>query len=38
MGPELLQLLADIFVDILEGVEVDRSNCGRSCATLDSIA
>jgi hypothetical protein len=38
MGAELLQLVADIFFDVLEGVEESGSNSGRSGAILDSGA
>src|SRR5882762_4591484 len=38
MGAELLQLVADIFFDVLEGVEEGGSNSGRSRAILDSGA
>src|SRR5712692_1932307 len=38
MGAELLQLVADIFFDVLEGVEEGGSNSGGSGAILDSGA
>jgi len=38
MGAELLQLVADIFIDVLEGVEEGGSNSGGSGAILDSGA
>src|SRR5258708_2645296 len=38
MGAELLQLVADIFFDVLEGVEEGGSNGGGSGAILDSGA
>jgi len=38
MGAEFLQLVADIFFDVLEGVEEGRSKSGGSCAILDSGA
>ena len=38
MGVELLQLVADIFFDVLEGVEEGWSNCGGSGEILDSGA
>ena len=38
MGAELLQLVADIFIYVLEGVEEGGSNSSRSGAILDSSA
>jgi hypothetical protein len=38
MSPELLQLVANIFFDVLEGIEVSGSDSGRSGAILDSAA
>ena len=38
MGAQLLQLVADIFFDVLEGVEKRGSNSGRPGASLDSGA
>jgi len=38
MGAELLQLVADIFIDVLEGVEEGGSNGGSSGAILDLVA
>jgi hypothetical protein len=38
MSPELLQLVADIFFDVLEGIEAGGSDSGGSGAILDSAA
>src|SRR5260370_40910898 len=38
MGPELLQLVADLVFEVLEGVEEGGSNSGGSGAILDSGA
>jgi len=38
MGAQFLQLLADIFFDVLEGIEEGGRNSGRSSALLDSGA
>src|ERR1700730_10772474 len=38
MRVELLQLWADIFINVLEGVEEGGSNSGDSGAVLDSVA
>ena len=38
MSAELLQLVADIFFDVLEGVKEGRSNGGGSGVILDSVA
>src|SRR5581483_353890 len=36
MGPKLLQLMLDIFFDVLEGVEECGRNCCRPSAIVDS--
>ena len=38
VGAELLQLVAYIFFDVLEGVKEGRSNSGGSGAILNSVA
>ena len=38
MGAELLQLVADVFIDVLESVEEGRSDGGGSSAILDLVA
>ena len=38
MGAEFLQLVANIFIDVLEGVEEGRSDGGGSGAILDAGA
>ena len=38
MGAEFLQLVADIFIDVLEGVEESGSDGGGSGAILDAGA